>query len=104
MENNKTPAKSEEKQRNKPKCTLCGREFACHNQKEEPMVLTEMITKEWLTSKEAAKYLGLTERSLFNLTSNGKVPYYKFGRRNRYLLEELKALLLSNRRGAVYGN
>jgi len=45
--------------------------------------------KEWLTSKEAAHFLGLPVRSLFNLTSNGKVPFYKFGRRIRFKLDEL---------------
>ncbi|MCB9072509.1 MAG: helix-turn-helix domain-containing protein [Bdellovibrionaceae bacterium] len=57
------------------------------------------IESEWLISKEAARYLGITERSLYNLTSNGKIPYYKFGKRNRYLLEDLRNLLLSQPRG-----
>ena len=61
-------------------------------------------TKEWLNSKEAANFLGLSERSLFNLTSNGKIPYYKFGRRNRYQLNELRELLLAQPRGAFYGH
>jgi excisionase family DNA binding protein len=55
--------------------------------------------KEWLTSIEAAEYLGISTRTLMNLTSNGNVPYYKFGRRNRYLKDELRMLLLSQRRG-----
>jgi excisionase family DNA binding protein len=57
--------------------------------------------KEWLTSSEAAEYLGITTKTLMNLTSNGHVPYYKLGRRNRYLKNELRMLLLSQRRGAV---
>lgn len=57
--------------------------------------------KEWLTSLEAAEYLGISTRTLMNLTSNGNVPYYKFGRRNRYLKDELRMLLLSQRRGAL---
>lgn len=55
--------------------------------------------KEWFTSSEAADYLGISTRTLMNLTSNGKVPYYKFGRRNRYQKDELRNLLLLQRRG-----
>ncbi len=71
---------------------------------EESHNQSSLKTKEWLNSKEAAQFLGLSERSLFNLTSNGKVPYYKFGRRNRYRLNELRELLLAQPRGAIYGH
>lgn len=59
---------------------------------------------EWLTTKEAARYLGLSEAVLRNMTSNGSVPYYKLGRSNRYNRNELKQLLFSNKKGAIYGN
>lgn len=65
---------------------------------------SSLKTEEWLNSKQAAQFLGLSERSLFNLTSNGKIPYYKFGRRNRYRLNELRELLLAQPRGAIYGH
>lgn len=54
---------------------------------------------EILTSAEAAKYLGISSSRLYNLTSNGAIPYYKFGRSNRYLVSELKELLLSQPKG-----
>ena len=53
----------------------------------------------WLNSNEAAQFLKVTTQMLWNLTSNGKVPYYKLGRSNRYRLDELEALLLKNKRG-----
>lgn len=59
---------------------------------------------EWLRSKEAAIYLGISEAVLRNMTSNGSIPYYKLGRLNRYRRVELKQLLLSNKRGANHGN
>ena len=62
------------------------------------------LTSEWLTTEEAARYLKVSIQSLRNLTSNGKVPYYKFESRNRYRLEELRKLLLKNPRGGFYGN
>ncbi|MBF0313359.1 MAG: helix-turn-helix domain-containing protein [Oligoflexia bacterium] len=55
--------------------------------------------QEWITTDEAAKYLGISKRCLLNNTSQGKIPFYKFGRRNRYRLDELRQLLLSQRRG-----
>lgn len=59
---------------------------------------------EWLTSEEAARYLRVTEQTLRNMTSNGRVPYYKLGRSNRYLRSELKSLLVTQSKGPIYGN
>lgn len=59
---------------------------------------------EWLTTEQAAKYLCLPVGTVRNLTSNGKIPYYKLGRLNRYLCEDLRKLLLKQKRGANYGN
>lgn len=62
----------------------------------------EIESREWLTTGEAADYLGLSVGALRNMTSNGKIPFYKLGtRRNRYRLSELRELLLSQRRGAI---
>lgn len=58
---------------------------------------------EWLDSNEAANYLRISVKTLMNLVSNGEIPFYKFGRRNRYRKDELDALLLQNKRGK-YGN
>jgi excisionase family DNA binding protein len=60
--------------------------------------------KEWLTSQEAADYLGISTASLMNFTSNGRVPFYKFGRSNRYLVSELRELLMSHPQGERHGN
>lgn len=63
-----------------------------------------LTTEEWLDSVEAAAYLKVTLGALRNMTSNGRVPFYKVGKRNRYRTEELRKLLLSQKRGASYGN
>lgn len=57
------------------------------------------LTDEWLNTEEAARYLKVSKGELLNKTSNGKIPYYKFGRSNRYRKNELDALLLKNKRG-----
>jgi excisionase family DNA binding protein len=59
---------------------------------------------EFLTSSEAAIYLGVSTAQLMNLTSNGRVPFYKFGRSNRYLISELREHLMSQPRGERHGN
>ncbi len=61
------------------------------------------IPLEWLDTNQAAQYLGISPAVLRNMTSNGKVPFYKLGRRNRYRLPELRELLLSEKRGSSYG-
>ena len=53
----------------------------------------------FLTTAEAAHFLGITSQALLNLVSNGKVPHYKFGRRNRYCLNELRQMISKNKRG-----
>ena len=53
----------------------------------------------WLNSNEAASYLRISVKTLMNLSSNGTIPFYKFGRRNRYRKDELDAILLQNKRG-----
>ncbi len=59
---------------------------------------------EFLNSKEAASFLRISVPRLMNLTSNGKLPYYKFQRSNRYLKKELEKILLSEPRGIRDGN
>jgi excisionase family DNA binding protein len=56
---------------------------------------------EWLTTNEAATYLKIPVGSLRNMTSNGHIPYYKLPgtRLNRYRLDDLQGLLLSQKRG-----
>lgn len=58
----------------------------------------------WLDSKEAAEFLRVSPAMLRNLTCNGKVPFYKFGRRNRYLKQELVAMILKQPRGDRHGS
>jgi excisionase family DNA binding protein len=58
-----------------------------------------LIESSWLDSEQAATFLKVSVETLRNFVSNGQVPYYKFGRRNRYILSELDQLLRSNPRG-----
>ena len=58
----------------------------------------------WMNSEEAAAYLKISAKSLRNMTSNGSVTYYKLGKRNRYLKNDLDALLLQNQRGGSNGH
>ena len=60
--------------------------------------------KEWLTSAEAAAFLGISSSRLYNLVSNGKIPYYKFCGSNRYQVSELRELLLSKPKGVRNGD
>lgn len=62
------------------------------------------IEEEWLNTTQAASYLKIPVGSLRNMTSNGKIPYAKLGRSNRYHLSDLRKLLHSNRMGGFYGN
>jgi excisionase family DNA binding protein len=61
------------------------------------------LKTEWFNSLEAAEFLRLSVKTLRNKTSNGQIPFYKFGRLNRYRKDELESLLRSQKRGK-YGN
>lgn len=74
--------------------------ISCHTCKEVLLNASGSLTGEyWLNTKEAANYLRLSVAELRNKSSNGKIPYYKLGRSNRYCKSELEALLLKNKRG-----
>jgi excisionase family DNA binding protein len=67
---------------------------------ERNLVQCSLATEDVMTTAEAADFLRIPKGSLLNLSSNGKVPYYKFQRRNRYLRSDLLQLLLSTKKGA----
>jgi excisionase family DNA binding protein len=71
----------------------------CIDGQRENYSLSNSEDDEWFTSEEAAGYLKISVKSLMNLTSQGKIRYYKLGSRNRYYKSELKSLLLGNPRG-----
>lgn len=57
------------------------------------------LKSEWFDSKEAAEYLRISAHSLLNLTSAGKIPFHKLGRRNRFKRSDLEKILEHNRMG-----
>jgi excisionase family DNA binding protein len=56
---------------------------------------TAIEFKERLTSKEAAKYLNISVKTLANLCCDKKIPYYKVGKCREFLLEDLKQYRLN---------
>jgi excisionase family DNA binding protein len=77
------------------------------NNHESCSLTTEYEDNRFLTAREAAEYLSVPYASVLNMSSSGQLPYYKLGKRNRYLVSDLKQLLLSERRGpegGAYGN
>ena len=58
----------------------------------------------YLCSKKAAAYLGISEGTLRNLCSNGQIKYFKFGRRNRFQVSDLDSLLSKARKDKNNGN
>lgn len=56
----------------------------------------------YLDSNEAAEFLRMEKKSFQNKVSNGKIPYRKFGRLNRFKKTELIQLLEKEKRGPIY--
>ena len=51
------------------------------------------IAEKWLSTKEAASYLGLTPNALRILVHRGRVRAYKLGARLKFRVRDLKASL-----------
>lgn len=51
----------------------------------------------WLSTKEAARRLGITTRTLYRLIDGGQIPAYKFGRVIRLQEQEVEAFIESAR-------
>ena len=47
----------------------------------------------WLSTKEAARQLGITTRTLYRLIDGGQIPAYKFGRVIRLQESEVAAFI-----------
>jgi excisionase family DNA binding protein len=63
-----------------------------------PMLFDSQNSKEWLTTNEAAKFLGVSPNALRIMVHRDQVPVYKFGRRLRFRLRDCQALFI--RKGA----
>lgn len=50
----------------------------------------------WLTTKQAAKALDVTNRTLQNYRDQGLIPFSQFGRQIRYRAEDIKDFLMSH--------
>jgi len=50
----------------------------------------------WLTTKEAAKALQVTPRTLQNYRDRGEIPFTQFGREIRFRAEDIQAFLLEH--------
>ena len=55
-------------------------------------IFENRIACEWLTTKEAAQLLGISENALRIMVHRDQVSVYKFGRRLRFKLKDCLAL------------
>ena len=49
----------------------------------------------WLNTEQAAQYLSTTKKAILNLVHKQKLNFYKYGRHNRYRVEDLDALIIN---------
>lgn len=57
-----------------------------------------MVTKEIMNLKEVAKYLGLNERTVYNLVRRCEIPATKIGRQWRVKKENLDEMFKEERK------
>ena len=54
------------------------------------------LTGKWLNSKEAAKALGITTRTLQTYRDQCKIPFSQFGREVRYRASDIQQFLMDH--------
>lgn len=60
--------------------------------------MSNKMTKEVLTLREAAEYVGMKETTLRNMVYRKVIPYYKSkGNRTYFEIKELKAYMMAQR-------
>jgi excisionase family DNA binding protein len=57
-----------------------------------PLFFENRIEQEWLTTKQASLFLGITPNALRIMVCRGQIPFYKFGRRLRFRVSDCKSL------------
>ena len=70
----------------------------------ESVLISKPHSEAWLNSKEAAKALGITTRTLATYRDQGVIPFSQHGRLIRYRASDVQEFLLSNqirRKGGV---
>jgi excisionase family DNA binding protein len=57
-----------------------------------------VVTKEWFTVEEAAEYLCVSKRTVYQLTKDGRLPAFRIGqeRHRRFRKEDLDKVPRSN--------
>ncbi|MEC9087870.1 MAG: helix-turn-helix domain-containing protein [Actinomycetota bacterium] len=55
------------------------------------------VTKEWLSSKEAASRIGITQRTLYRFIDEGQIPAYRIGRVIRLQRPDVESFIEQSR-------
>jgi excisionase family DNA binding protein len=78
--------------------TPSGIEYIHKSSPNEKLFFENQISQEWLSTKEAASYLRITENALHICVHRNQIKVYRFGRRLRFRLGELRGVLLKGAR------
>ena len=62
------------------------------------LLFLNRIEREWLSTKEAAQFLSISENAVRIMVHRGQIQAYKVGRRLRFKLKDCQALFV--RKGA----
>ena len=55
------------------------------------------VSKEWLSSKEAASRIGITQRTLYRFIDEGQIPAYRIGRVIRLQRPDVESFIEQSR-------
>lgn len=55
------------------------------------------VNTEWLSSKEAASRIGITQRTLYRFIDEGQIPAYRIGRVIRLQLADVESFIERSR-------
>lgn len=55
------------------------------------------MTDEWLSTRKAAKLIGITDHTLYRYVDQGKLPAFRIGRVIRYRRSDVEAFITRSR-------
>ena len=70
-----------------------GKLYSSDLEKSKSLFSENRIVCEWLSSAQAALYLGITENALRIMVCRGQIKFSKFGRRLRFHVLDVQALI-----------
>ncbi len=67
------------------------------------MIFRALVDYKWLTAKEVAQHLRVSEKTVYRWAKSGELPHVMWGRTVRFVESEVEAFMLAQKGGGSNG-